>query len=91
MDYFFRNFFLPYPASPTNPRPRRSMVAGSGKGTPEAGAMNSKTAVKMIENMNHDCFAYLLIFMATSFELGQLLGTSEEVSGYSRCVNFPKP
>ncbi len=28
--YFLNNFFLPYPASPINPDPRRSMVAGSG-------------------------------------------------------------
>jgi hypothetical protein len=27
--YFLKNF-LPYPASPINPKPRRSMVAGSG-------------------------------------------------------------
>src|SRR4030042_4976828 len=30
--YFLKNFFLPYPASPINPEPRRSMVAGSGTG-----------------------------------------------------------
>jgi hypothetical protein len=29
-NYFLKNFFLPYPASPINPEPRRSMVAGSG-------------------------------------------------------------
>jgi len=28
--YFLKNFFLPYPASPSNPEPRRSKVAGSG-------------------------------------------------------------
>ena len=39
-------------------------MAGSGTGTP---AMNSKIAVKMIENMNHDCFACFLIFTATAF------------------------
>ena len=32
---YFRSFFLPYPASPINPHPRRSMVAGSG--TPGGG------------------------------------------------------
>jgi len=30
--YFLKNFFLPYPASPSNPEPRRSMVVGSGTG-----------------------------------------------------------
>ena len=30
--YFLKNFFLPYPASPINPEPRRSIVAGSGTG-----------------------------------------------------------
>jgi hypothetical protein len=25
--YFLKNFFLPYPASPINPEPRRSKVA----------------------------------------------------------------
>jgi hypothetical protein len=28
--YFLKNFFLPYPASPINPEPRRSIVEGSG-------------------------------------------------------------
>ena len=32
-DLFLNNFFLPYPASPTRPDPRRSMVAGSGTGS----------------------------------------------------------
>jgi hypothetical protein len=30
MIYFLKNFFLPYPANPIKPEPRRSMVAGSG-------------------------------------------------------------
>jgi hypothetical protein len=30
--YFFKNIFLPYPARPIRPEPRRSMVEGSGKG-----------------------------------------------------------
>jgi hypothetical protein len=28
--YFFKNFFLPYPANPINPEPRSNIVAGSG-------------------------------------------------------------
>jgi hypothetical protein len=31
--YFLKNFFLPYLATPINPDPTRSMVAGSGTGT----------------------------------------------------------
>ena len=30
--YFLKSFFLPKPARPTRPEPRRSMVAGSGTG-----------------------------------------------------------
>jgi len=29
--YLFMNFFLPSPARPSSPAPRRSMVEGSGK------------------------------------------------------------
>ena len=36
--YFLKNFLLPYPATPSNPEPRRSMVAGSGTGAPPPGA-----------------------------------------------------
>jgi hypothetical protein len=33
--HLLKNFFLPYPASPINPEPRRSMVEGSGTGVTE--------------------------------------------------------
>jgi len=45
--HFLKNFFLPYPARPINPDPRRSMVAGSGTaaGTaePQLGSLDEKT------------------------------------------------
>jgi len=36
LSVYFLNFFLPNPASPTSPAPKRSMVVGSGTGFPPA-------------------------------------------------------
>jgi hypothetical protein len=41
--YFLKNFFLPYPASPSNPEPRRSIVAGSGTALIRYIALRNKT------------------------------------------------
>jgi hypothetical protein len=62
--YFLKNFFLPYPASPINPDPRRSMVEGSGTGLVTGEA--DEIAPTASENSRDvDSYSALLIFRST--------------------------
>ena len=53
--YFLENFFLPYPASPSKPTPKRSMAVGSETGlivVEKAGAAKRPKVRKIVIRTN---------------------------------------